>query len=492
MPLFLLLFFNIFFHLSEIKASDLGNIDTFIQETLDTFKIPGIGVGVISNEETLIEKGYGFRNLQKKLPVTEKTLFAIGSCSKAFTACLLAQLADQGKIKWDDPVIKYIPELRFKDWNTTQQVSIRDLIAHRTGLARYDTLWYYNPQISSEEFLQRLAHFEFAYPLREKFLYNNWTYALAGIALKRITGQSWDQRLKSEIFIPLKMNDSNSSIEDTQKSNNFATPYTIIDDELRILPFHDLTPVAPAGAINSNISDMLKWMQFQLSNGTLNGSKLMNSESLQEMHILQMPLGIPPQNSIYFIGTGLGWGVGMYRGNYALGHEGGIDGFISSVVLIPQKKIGVVVLTNSSSHGHQAASAITNTIVDRLLNASDKDWIQHQKEQHETENPPSEQPKKIPSPRTLNDYVGLYENPAYGTLEIGMEQGQLTATYGEMKIPLHHLTYDIFQSLNEEEVAYGKKPNLTFSFFSNAKGEIEALHIPFNEIVKPAIFQRIK
>lgn len=476
-------------------TNSLNDLDSIVNDALNVFNVPGVAIGVVVDGKVILSKGYGYRNLDQALPATENTLFAIGSCTKAFTTFILGQLVDEGKINWDDPVIAYIPEFRLMDQYTTHHITIRDLVAHRSGIARHDMLWF-NSDFTRSDVIKSLQYLEPACKLREKFQYNNLMYTVAGILIEKVTGQTWEEALSSRIFAPLSMLHSNESEKKSKTSEDFSMPYAEVAGEIKAIPFRNIHSVAPAGAINSSVSDMLKWVQLQLSDGTLLGQHFIRKETLQEMHTIQMPMtASTPDEEVYHFGYGLGWCTGIYRGHYYLHHGGGIDGFISQVSLLPQEKIGVVVLSNSSSDGAFAVSVITNTIIDKLLEKTDVDWMEKSKNQRD-------QFKKAQSEQTvegnelnskpahkLEDYVGYYEHPAYGIVQVKLENDRLSATYGEMTLSLSHKCYDIFNG-KIDEALFGDKSTISFSFSNNTSGDICELSLPLDQSVKPIVFKR--
>lgn len=478
----------------SVPVDTLEDFDSIVNETLDVFNVPGAAVGIVIDGKVVFAKGYGYRNLEQNLPVTEDTLFAIGSCTKAFTTFMLGQLVNEGKISWDDPVISHIPEFRLMDQYATHHTTIRDLIAHRTGLARHDLLWF-NPEFARSDIIKSLQHLEPACKLREKFQYNNLMYTVAGILIEKVTGQTYEEALSSRIFNPLTMVNSNSSIKESQKNKDASLPYAEKTGKVQAIPFRSIHACAPAGAINSSISDMVKWIQLQLSDGTLFDKHFIYKETLLEMHTIQMPMVLStPDEEVYNFGYGLGWCTGFYRGRYYIHHGGGIDGFISQVSLLPQEKIGVVVLTNSSSDGAFAVSCITNTIIDKLLEETHVDWTEKSKNQREQikkvqQESPNGNHESISKPaHRLEEYVGCYEHPAYGIIQVKLENNQLFATYGEMIASLNCKCYDIFNGKIDEALL--DKSTIIFSFANNTSGDICELSVPLDQTVKPIIFKK--
>jgi len=324
------------------------DIDIVVEEALEKYQVPGAAVGVIVDGHVVLAKGYGLRNVEQNLPATENTLFAIGSCTKAFTTFVLGTLVDEGRISWDDPVKKHIPEFSLWDLHATEKITIRDLITHQSGLSHHDDLWY-NWNLSREEILHQLQYLEPEYDLGEKFCYNNLMYCVAGIVIERVTGQSWEENVQKRIFTPLGMNHSGFLGQTSLQREDISLPYCDREGKIVQVPFLDLTNVGPAGSIHSNLDDMLVWIQTQFFE-----NRLIRSETLQEIQTLQI--------SNY----GLGWFVDTYEGHKYLSHSGSIDGFSSRVSFFPKEKVGVVVLTNNSESGADFVSSVTNQLFEKI------------------------------------------------------------------------------------------------------------------------------
>lgn len=477
----------------------LNEIDTIVNEALKTFNVPGVAIGLVVDNQVILSRGYGLRKVDEQLPVTQHTLFPIASCTKAFTTFLLGQLVDEGKVAFDDQVIKYIPEFSLIDQDLTVNLTIRDLLAHRTGIARHDPIWVYL-KISRSEIIPLLRHFEPACGLRQEFQYNNFMYAIAGIIIERVTGQSWEDAISARILRPLEMNDSNISIEQLKSNLNFSFPHAEINDIAVTVPFRDLYAVNPGGGINSNIIDMIKWIRLHLSKGSFQG--IIQAETLQEMQTLHMTF--PPSSNIseeiYQLGYGLGWFIGKYRGHDLISHGGDIDGFSSDVSLLPTEGIGLVILTNSSSDGRYVISSVRNQIFDKILGKESINW---QKKMQEMRDKIKIELKKflenfkittqIAYPvQSLINYVGSYEHPSYGVFDLSIENNHLIASYGETKTPLYLKSENVFSGQWNVLLAYGINPIVDITFFKNESGEIYKIEIPFEEFrsAKPIIFMR--
>ncbi len=461
-------------------------IDAIVSQAIEEFHVPGIAVAVVAGNKTILCKGYGMRDLEKELPVTENTVFPIASNTKAFTSFLLGQLVQEGKIAWDDPVVKYIPKFRLHNEELTSQVTLRDLIAHRTGIPRHDVLWYLVRDMNEEDTLNTLPHFPPISRLRETFLYNNFMYVVAGKVIHNVTKNRWEEEIYTRILIPLKMEHSVISLEDLQKTSDLSQPYAEIGGKIQKLPPLYPCSTLASSAIHSSVSDMVKWVQIQL----LEGGALIEKENLREMHEIHMPFA--PQSPLGLVhmplsspepsGYGLGWEIDTYRGRKQVHHGGTLEGFFSEVSLLPEEKIGLVILTNSSTDGRYAVSYIKNRIYDHLLGAQDTDWLQ------------SIQQKRLEKKQmtSLQKFEGLYTHPAYGTMQITLEYDSLIATLGKMRVSLKQKEEDVFEARYPALLTYEVDPIVEFSFFSNSMGEINELRVPFEHFraAPPIIFRK--
>lgn len=449
-------------------------IDAIINQALKEFPVPGIAVAVVVGDKIIHCRGYGMRDLENELPVTENTVFPIASNTKAFTSFLIGQLVEEGKIAWDDPVIKYIPEFRLYNEELSSQVTLRDLIAHRTGIPRHDVLWYLIRDMSEEDILNALPHFPPISRLRETFLYNNFMYAVAGRVIYKVTKNTWEEEVFSRILKPLSMEHSGTSLKHLQEMSDISQPYVEIGEKFQRLSFLYPCSTLAASAIHSSVSDMAKWVQIQLFDQT--HPTFIRKETLKEMHAIHMLFtgqsDHMPHSSLAPSGYGLGWMIGTYRDQKIVHHGGTIEGFFSEVSFLPDERIGLVILTNSSTDGRYAISYIENKIYDHLLGISDTDWLQKiQKERSEA--------KLAMHLSSLQKYEGCYTHPAYGTMQISIEYDSLIANLGRMRVQLKQKEEGIFEAKYPSLLTYGLNPLVEFSFFSNSLGEVDELHVPF-------------
>jgi len=476
----------------ESLQQKIKDVDAVIQRALEEFPIPGLAVGVVVDGKIALTKGYGLRDKAKELPVTERTLFAIGSCSKAFTTFALGQLVDEGLIAWDDPVIQHLPEFRLKDLHATHHLSIRDLVSHRSGLPRHDLVWY-NSKCSRADLLSKLQHLELTADLREKFQYNNLMYVVAGLLIERVTGGSWEEYVQKHIFEAIGMEGANFSVEESQQAEDAALPYSERNQQIEAIEFRNICNAGPAGAINASAADMAKWVQLQISGG----APLIDPETLSEMHRVQTSLPPMPfctkDDSTWLFGYGLGWFTGLHKGHYALDHGGGIDGFVSSVVLFPKEKMGVVVLSNFDGQQFVPA-ALAYAIADCLMGASDEAWLTEVKEWREkykelqaTKKEEDFTEHSLPL-HPLDQYVGEYEHPGYGCLQISSEMGHLVALFNDLAYDFEPRGYDHFAGKIRK--GFDVSFSLSSYFLSNTAGDISEIHVLLEPSLPPIVFKK--
>ncbi len=326
-----------------------------------SFHIPGMAIAIVKDDQVILSRGFGKRDLDNDMPATDDTLFAIGSTTKAFTATLIGMLIDEGKMHWDDKVRTYLPEFHLKDPTANEQITIRDLLCHRSGLARTDLLWF-TGKVSRDEILQTIANAELFSPFREKFNYNNVMVMAAGQAAAQAAGNNatWEELIAQRIFKPLEMNSSNMTFEQAQANPMLSKGYLWDEDEskYKLLPMRNLVSIAPAGAINSNVKDMSQWLRFLVGKGVYNKKRLVSEDRLNETWTKQIDMTAG-------VGYGLCWMLRQWNNHRVIEHGGNIDGFAAEVALLPDDHVGFVLLTNVSASPLQSLSI--QTVFDGLL-----------------------------------------------------------------------------------------------------------------------------
>ena len=474
--------------------TQLDGFHDFVHTIIQQWKVPGAAIAIVKDNEVIFSEGIGLRDVEQGLTMTPQTLMPIASCTKAFTTAAMALLVDAGKLDWDTPVRHYLPTFKLFDAVATEHLTPRDLVTHRSGLPRHDMMWYEN-ESTRQELFDRLQYLQPSKDIRMTWQYQNLMYMTAGYLVGEIAGQSWEDFVQQQIFDRLDMKNSNFSVIASQQRPDFALPYSKKKGEMQRIPFYeDKWAIAPAGAIVSSIADMNHWLLFHLNNGRYGETRIVSAGQIDELHAPQMVIPTALKfaelpMSIY----ALGWVVGPYRGYMRLEHGGNIDGFSSLVTLLPQEKIGIVVLTNLN--GNPVPTIVTFNAIDRLLGMDEVDWndrftdlyneIEAAAEKGKEKTASDCVPDTHPS-HTLADYVGEYEHPGYGIITVDLKDEELQATFHSMVFPLKHYHYDIFEG-NVERFEI----TIKLSFSTNVKGDIESLSAPLEPEVPDIVFKRV-
>lgn len=478
-----------------------GLIEDFepaIQKALNDYQVPGISVGVVVDGQLVYTKGFGYRDLENKQPATADTLYAIGSCSKAFTSFLVGTFVDEGRIHWDERMIDILPEFRLSDHHATLHVTLRDLLAHRSGIPQHDLMWYNSPTITRAEVIRRLRYLEPSCDIRERYQYNNLMYLAAGYAMEHLAGCSWETLVSERILQPLGMKQTGFKVDQMQSAANFALPYIEKNDALYKMCFKDISLVAPAGGIHSNVTDLAKWLGMHMNGGVFNGTSVISPAALQEMHAPQsIVAGAPESNESLIYTTGLGWNVLSYRGHLYVSHDGGVDGFTSVVGFLPRDHVGVIVLANKNLT--TLPRYLSNQLIDRMLELPGIDWLKEGVDAIEKSkntkfnvqlNEEMVQKQGTHPTHPLSEYVGEYRDEGYGSLFIEEREGKLYAVINNLECLLAHWHYDVFVIAEESQDMCRTREGVKFSFLNGPNGEVEKVAIPFEPKTKDIVFKK--
>ncbi len=488
------LFYPVFSAPKDEKKVNLKGFDEYVTKLVAEWKVPGMAVSIVKDGKVIYAQGFGFRNVKQGLKVTPHTLFAIGSCSKAFTAADMGILVDEGKVDLDKPVRTYLPTFKLFDIVATEHMTPRDLLCHRSGLPRHDLMWFGSPY-TRQEIFDRLQYLEPNKEFRSVWQYQNLMFMTAGLLVGQAAGMSWEDFTRTRIMEPLGMKESNFSVTASQKTPDFALPYAEIKDKVEEIPFRNIDAIGPAGSINSNVLDMANWVLLNLGKGKFGDKQIVSEASMAQIHMPQMAMQQPIRyDEVLYPSYGMGWGIAAYRGHLLLEHGGGIDGFIAMVSFMPRDNFGVVILTNMNETS--VPSIVLYNICDRLLGLTEVPWNTRIREQMNKAKAEAEKQKKEedkdrklntkPS-HPLEDYAGDYENPAYGTFSIIKAGDALKAKYNFLEAPLAHYHYDIFQMAAE---LYGTEMKQKISFTTDLKGNIASLSVQLEPAVKDIVFSR--
>jgi CubicO group peptidase (beta-lactamase class C family) len=473
----------------------LEGFENVIIKGLDQIKVPGVAIAVVKDNDIIYAKGFGFRDLEKKLPMTPDTLLAIGSCTKAFTTFALGTLVDQGKVEWDKPVRNYIPWFRLYDVVAGERLTPRDLVTHRSGLPRHDLVWYNNYTATREQLVRRLAFLPPSADIRVKWQYNNLMFLTAGYLVETLTGKAWEDSVRALVFDPLEMGRSNFSVADSQRDADFALPYDERDGKLTKIPFRNITTIGPAGAINSSADEMAHWVMVHINRGKYKDRQVVNPATLDDMHAAYMPTGATSTRpDISPADYGLGWFIDTYRGHQRVQHGGNIDGFSALVSLYPNDGLGFVVLTNKN--GTPFPGLVVQTAADRILGLEPVDWIgdaakrqaegQKAEKAAEQKKATRRRPGTTPSHK-LEEYAGDYFNPGYGSVKVELKGNALQFTYNAITTPLEHWHYDTFSGGKADDQTF---QDMKLTFRTDVNGNVAAVAAPFEPTLDDIVFTK--
>jgi len=479
-------------------AQRLEGFDAYMAKTLNDWNAPGVGVGIVVNDKLVFVKGYGFRDYEKKLPFTPATMSPIASNTKLFTAVAAGMLVEEGKLSWDKPVRESVPAIRFYNDQLNDTVTLRDMLSHRTGITRHDTIWY-KSDFTRKQLFEKLVYLEPQEPMRETFLYNNLMFAAVGYLIELQSGKTWEQFVKERIFDPLQMNSTSYSIADMLKRPEFGIGFTERRDsfELYRIPYYeDIAGVAPCGAIVSNIEDMSHWLIALMNHGKYNGKQVLPAEVLKDT--LQPAIALPNTaletrgwSEILNAAYGMGRQTASYRGHLITLHGGDLPGFHTQVSFMPQDHIGVIVFV-IGNHSQPLYNIVSYNVYERLLGLDQTPWSERQLEirlknkKAGTEARTKANGGQVPDTKAshaLADYAGAYENPAYGVMTIGLKDNQLQFDFHKMRLPMTRFHYDRFDTLDDEQ-----EGKWSVNFRTNPQGDIDQAVVSLDEA--EAVFVR--
>lgn len=459
----------------------LAGIDSLLENVLKDYHVAGFSVAVVHNDSVVYAKGFGYRDYEKRLPATPNTLYAIGSSSKAFTAALLGTLFGDS-LSLDDKVTEHLPQLHFKDGREAD-VTVRDLMTHRTGLSRYDYSWYVFNSDDRDSLLRRVKYMEANADLRAKWQYNNFMYLAQGMIAERMTGKTWEANIKEHFMAPLGMTRSNFDVNVMAKDPDASFGYAVTDkDSIEKIPYFEIRGMGPAGSINSSVLEMANWLKLWIAGGKYAGKRLIPADFVKEAASSQMVItgGLPAQyKDVYLANYGLGWMISSYRGHYQVEHGGNVDGFSASTGFFPTDGLGIVVLSNQD--GSAVPEVVRNLIADRWLELPFVDWNTRgvEKDTAAVDTAKQEDLARIKGTQPthgLPGYTGTYENPAYGTFVVKAVNDTLRTALGNERVWLSHYHYDVFEmkEIGEGGRADTSAGGLKINFRTGSDGQVES------------------
>lgn len=443
---------NSFAQSDSIPSFVKDSLDTYVNRALQEWQIPGIAVCIVKDGKTVLMKGYGVRDWDTNDPVDENTLFMIGSNSKAFTGTALAMLDADKKLSLDDKVTKWIPEFKLNNKAAGEQAIVRDLLCHRIGFQTFQgDFTYWTSNLTRSEVIEKMSHIKAEYPFRTTWGYTNAAFLTAGQIIPKATGLQWEDFVKQKIFDPLDMKNTLALSKDFPNAPNKCSPYTMQDGKIVKIPYCFIDNLAPAGSIGSSVNDMSHWVMMQLDNGKYNNTQVVPAAALTETRTPASILGNsrPLFNEGHFSLYGLGWLLQEYCGKEIISHTGGVNGFVTSVTLIPEEKLGIIVFTNTDQNSFYEALKweIMDAYLGKLYRNYSKiylDFYKHNfdKEQQKDMMLRDSVALNLKTAFPLKEYTGNYFNDVYGNMKVVLENGEL-----KMKFSHHPNMYAKLESL---------------------------------------------
>jgi CubicO group peptidase (beta-lactamase class C family) len=480
--------------------AQLKGFSEFITKAMAEWKIPGMAIAIVKDGKVILAEGFGLKDVKNNLKVTPQTVFAIGSSSKAFTATSMGILVDEGKLEWDKPVREYLPTFKLWDDFATERMTPRDLVCHRSGLPRHEFMWIGSP-FSRQELFDRLRYLEPSHDFRTVFQYQNLMFLTAGHLVGVLSQSTWEEFTRKRILEPLSMTSSSFSIEDMKAAADHSLPYGEKKDKVEEIPYRNIDAIGPAGSINSNVVDMANWVMLNLNKGKFGGKPVVSEAAMTQIQTPQMVIQeaifllLSNFPELYYPSYGLGWMITSYRGHTVVHHGGNIDGFSAMVSFMPRDNMGLVILTNLN--GTLLPYAVMFNIYDRLLGLGQVAWSQRFKEiidkmkaegeKAKKEAEKDRQPNTKPS-HPLDDYVGDYAHPAYGTLSVVNDGDGLKAKYNGRDLAMSHYHYDVFD-LKDPREPEGGATKVTFGL--DIKGNVMTAAVQLEPTVKDIVFTRL-
>ncbi|MGB5981979.1 MAG: serine hydrolase [Nonlabens sp.] len=456
----LLIPFVLFLSIATAQKANFKKIDRYISKTQKAWDIPGLSVAIVKDGEIVFEKGYGVMEIGKRKAPDENTLYAIASNTKAFTSAIIAQLVEEGKLDWNDRIQEYLPYFEVYDPVISQMVTVQDLLSHNVGLGTFsgDAIWY-KSELTTEEIVKRIKFVPQAYDFRAGYGYSNLMFITAGDLIEKVTGKSFKENVTERFLQPVGMDRTVVSVNDFGANKNVATPHGRRDGKNYTIDPVAWDNVQSTGGLLSSVHDMAQWMIFNMNNALIDEDTLFSSKNRSKMWSIQNSFEVNQvdrsSRGQHYNGYGLGWFITDYHGNYQVGHGGGYDGMISSVQMLPDDKLGVVVLTNCVK---APTNAIVYYVFDEFLNREEKDWGTEmlkgydkwkQSDTRVADRIANRVEGTVPI-LSRDQIIGTYYTPAYGNFEVKEENGTLKLYWEHSPLlssTLKHFNYDSYEIL---------------------------------------------
>jgi len=468
------------------------SLDAYVQKALTDWQIPGVAVCVVKDGKVVVMKGYGVKEMGTSNKVDENTLFMIGSNTKAFTATALAMLNSEKKLSLDDHVQKWLPDFKLYDPWVSKEATIRDLLCHRLGFETFQgDFMYFDSDLSLAEVREKFGKVKPMYSFRSRWGYTNAAFMTAGEVIPKVTGKSWAEFVKEKIFTPLEMNNTLALTKDIKSASNKATAHTVVHGVLQKVPYGHIDNLAPAGSISSSIHDLSHWVMMQLNNGMYNNNQVMPLSAIAETRTPNSIIGNGGHrfNRAHFALYGLGWFLQEYSGRKIVAHDGGVNGFVTSVTLVPEEKLGIIVLTNTDAN--QFYEALKEEILDAYLGLPYRNYSkgyygafkqQQQNEEIWLKKKQDTIAMHIATTLPIASYAGTYEHEVYGKMTIASENGKLVARFEH-----HHGRFATLEPLgNNRFLATFNDPLYGIKVwpFTTDNGKVKSVTVTFADFVE--------
>lgn len=486
------------------QNTKVAQIESTLNDILESTKAAGYAVAVVKGDKVIYAKGFGYKDYENKKKVDANTLFAIGSTSKAFTTALLGIMREEKGLDFEENPRTYLPQLDFYNDELNNNLTIKDIISHRTGLPRHDMSWYLFPTEDKDSLLRRVKHHEPFASIRETWYYNNFMYLTQGLITEQLTGKSWEDNVRERYFKPLDMKRSNLTIAELQEDKNISIGYDLIDFEtIKPMTYFNIAAISPAGSINSSVNEMANWLKVWLNEGKYNGKQVLPAayvkEAVNPLMLVGNGIADPAFPGQHLNSYGYAWFTSSYKGHYRLEHGGNIDGFSANVSFFPTDDIGIVVLANQN--GSAVPTLVRNAIADHVLGLEKTDWVEYwdmkvaaQKLNSSTTKAKEEEGrvKGTQPSHSLLEYTGKYNHPGYGDFTITLKNDSLWAQFPVLKMYLGHWHYDVFKPyvVEDGKVDSTGGVSFNFNFKANDLGDIDLVHLKLEPTLDALPFDR--
>ena len=446
---------------AQARPDPLAGLDAYIEQAMRDWQVPGLAIAVVKDDSVVYAKGFGVRELGRPERVDENTVFAVASNTKAVTATALGLLVSEGKLSWNDPATKHLPGFQTYDAYTTRELTLRDMLSHRTGYETWagDLLWYGSGR-TREQVLAGVRNVPRFSGFRTGYGYSNLMFIAAGEVIPRVAGTSWDDFVTARIFRPLGMARTSTRLAGLQGLDNVAVPHTKIGGAVVTTPYRNVDGGGPAASVNSSVRDWAQWLRLQMNEGRYGGRQLVDSAVIRETwtpHAL-LRVGAGTRRifpSTHFSTYGLGWFLRDYHGRLLVNHSGGMDGMLSQTGFLPEERVGVAIFTNYDDQS--LYTALMYEVLDRYLGVPDRDWSRVFLDLQAQGGPPADpeagRARNTRPSLALDRYAGTYTNEILGEGRVTVENGRLylrVPSNPGIAGPLEHWHYDTFQARWED------------------------------------------